>query len=162
MGKMIDCRVNGRVPDHLSSGEVTVQVRTRNGVREITDAAAVTIASWWQSAGTEGRAFAALSTTGRVELAALVDGIAAVRRYADTTIDQWCLDMLSTWALRHPSMPGSCETIGCKGHASTEMAYSMPPSDPEVTYDRVCDRCLAGYRQRSIIRIVREIRLAAR
>jgi hypothetical protein len=48
--------------------------------REILPATAVTIASWWQSAGNVGRHLAAFASGSAVDRTALLDDIAATRR----------------------------------------------------------------------------------
>lgn len=107
MRDMIDCRVRDdrgrpKVPDHISSDMAMAEVREAHGVREITDQTAVTIASWWQSPGREGCAFAQLSTTGMVEPDMLAYDIAGVHKEASPD-ERLALDMLSTWGLHHIS-----------------------------------------------------------
>jgi len=99
---------NDRQQDHdrptepRQHGRVLDMVGARHGVEEITDAAALTIASWWPSAGYVGGAFAELASTGRVDADALSRDIAAVYSDAHPT-DRQCLDMLGTWAIQHSS-----------------------------------------------------------
>lgn len=90
-------------PSHLLQADVYMEIgEAQDQEREISDAAALTIASWWQSPDPLGLAFAELSTTGSVNYQDLSDAIA--REYDGThTLDRLCLDMLSTWALNHPS-----------------------------------------------------------
>lgn len=93
-------------PQHLTTDSVTLEVRARYGREEISDAAAVTIASWFQSPAGHGAVFAALSTTGRVSVRELIDAIYAERAGALPPLPQpvdRALDMLATWVLRHPS-----------------------------------------------------------
>lgn len=104
MADMIDCRVNGRVPTHLTSEDTYAEVTSAYGVREIRDSAAVAIASWWQSPGTQGRAMAELSTTGQVEVSALLADISAAYPCThDRSRDWFALGALATWAINHPT-----------------------------------------------------------
>lgn len=100
-------RVIATTRTHASSEDTYRDVRSvRMSVMqadgEIGDASALTIASWWQSPGTHGRAFAELSTTGTVAVEDLHSDIAAVYQSADAR-DREALDCLGTWALNHPS-----------------------------------------------------------
>ena len=95
-------RITTDRPEHLYTADVLDMVEARHGVVEITDAAALTIASWWQSAGYIGSAFAELASTGSVDADALSRDIAAVYGEAHPT-DRQCLDMLGTWAIHHDS-----------------------------------------------------------
>jgi hypothetical protein len=67
--------------------------------REIFDSTALAIASWWQSPGSIGRAFAELAGTGSVDSDALADDISATYREATHADDRRALDVLGTWAL---------------------------------------------------------------
>jgi hypothetical protein len=79
--------------------DVTAEVTARYGQREISDAAALTIASWWQSPSADGMPFTELSTTGSVDYEALCDAIHRERRELhNDTFNARALDMLSTWA----------------------------------------------------------------
>lgn len=104
--RVIDCRTNGHVPAHLGSIEVYEQVEARDGVRELSDAAAVTVASWWACPGTDGAALAQLCTTGRVELSAFLRDVRIARAMATPQRDLRALDALATWGLNHPSITG--------------------------------------------------------
>lgn len=90
---------------HLMEDEVRAEVSSCYGSpREISDAAAVTIASWWQSPGGTGSVLAALSTGASWDLEDLLDDIASTRAWAraqncHTPEDDRALDMLATWAL---------------------------------------------------------------
>lgn len=87
-------------PDHLWSAQVTAMVNERYGGEvEITDACAVTIASWWQGPTGHGLPFAQLASTGRVEYVELAEAIYDARKSADASGKRE-LDMLGTWALR--------------------------------------------------------------
>lgn len=89
----------GRLP-HMRSADVVIMVDGRYGKEEITDACAVTIASWWQSSSVYGMPFTALSTTGTVDYQALSDAIQRERKSMHSaSFDSKALDMLSTWAL---------------------------------------------------------------
>jgi len=68
---------------------------------EISDSTAVTIASWWQSPGSVGSAFAALASGAPVVLGDLLDDIRQTRRTLppDQEADVRALDMLATWAI---------------------------------------------------------------
>lgn len=86
-------------PAHLSSDDTHREVKACAGVREISDAAAVTIASWWAGPRRgNGLAFAELSTSGTVDYDELSAEIA--REYAGSYgRDRDALNMLGTWAL---------------------------------------------------------------
>lgn len=89
---------------HLSSDEVYAMVQERLGKEEITDACAVTIASFWQSPRGNGYAMAQLASTGTVDYDDLKDSIHLTRReavehYGASSPDVAALDMLGTWAL---------------------------------------------------------------
>ena len=91
-------------PSHLSSEEVYAMVEQRLGMEEITDACAVTIASFWQSPGRVGYAMAQLASTGTVDYEEQKDDIHESRKDAVTYFggdspDVAALDMLGTWAL---------------------------------------------------------------
>lgn len=93
---------------HADSDTVAAELRSAYGVREISDGVALAIASWWQSSGTVGRTLAALASGHPVDVTALLDDVAATRREADArhaldAADGRALDMLSTWAINHPS-----------------------------------------------------------
>lgn len=102
-----------RLVSHLSTREVIAQCRERHGEREITDAAAATIASWWQSSGTEGSAFAALASGATADASALMrDVSAAVRDTAINTDDRLAIEMLATWILAAAAAADAAETWG--------------------------------------------------
>lgn len=96
---------------HVSAEFAIRQVRESVGVREISPAVAVTIASWWQSSGTVGSTLAAFATGCMVDRDALLDDIHATRMtegYFDQSgspfarglmseDDRTALDMLSTF-----------------------------------------------------------------
>lgn len=91
-------------PAHLMSEQAEAEVtRTYGGDGgEVSDACALTIASWWQSPGRVGRHLAELSTTGSVGVEDLLTDIH--NTYAEaSTQDRPALDLLATWALNHPS-----------------------------------------------------------
>jgi hypothetical protein len=67
--------------------------------REIYDSTALAIASWWQSPGAIGRAFAELASTGSADSDALADDIVASYREATHADDHQALNVLGTWAL---------------------------------------------------------------
>lgn len=86
-------------PMHLSTDEVTEEVRSAAaGGRRISSNAAVTIASWWQSSGPTGIGFAALASTGYVDLDSLLGNITAADREATSPFDREALDALLKWA----------------------------------------------------------------
>jgi hypothetical protein len=84
---------------HLYAAEVEDMLREREGVREITDACAAAIASWWQGPAGHGATFAALVSHFPVTVEDLHAAIADARKDAGTAIDRLALDMLATWAL---------------------------------------------------------------
>jgi hypothetical protein len=91
---------------HLLWHEVETMISERCGSgEEISDAAALTIASWWQTPSGPGAVFAQFASTGRVDYHALQAAIAAdydeAQRQGPGIARQ--LDMLATWAMNHPS-----------------------------------------------------------
>jgi hypothetical protein len=85
---------------HLTSDEAYQQVAERLDKREITDACAATIASWWQSPGPHGRHLASLASGQPTDRGALLDEIHLVRNLeAGSARDRVALDMLATWAI---------------------------------------------------------------
>ena len=93
-------------PRHLSSDEAYAMVEERYGKEtEISDACAVTIASWWQAPRGPGYAMAQLASTGTVDYQEFLDGLRETRKEAVLTLqhplDVQALDMLGTWALVH-------------------------------------------------------------
>ena len=84
---------------HLTSDEAMYEIRYGYGQQELSDAAAATVASWWQSPGTVGRHFAALASGLPVTTSDLLDDIHATYGEAVTPLDRQALDMLATWAL---------------------------------------------------------------
>jgi hypothetical protein len=91
----------------VSSSVARQQVDERYGAREVDDSVAVTIASWWASTGTLGRAHAALATGATCNLRELLDEIAVNRDLyvLDGSLDDKALDMLGTWAVRKINGP---------------------------------------------------------
>jgi hypothetical protein len=89
--------------EHVTSTRAYEQVNARNGIDEIDDAVAVTIASWWQSPGYIGKALAALASGAEVDYHALVEDLSLTLKdggYHDRTMpasDRQALDMLGTW-----------------------------------------------------------------
>jgi len=73
-------------------------IPTENG--ELSDAAAKTIASWWQSSGTVGSALASLASGAAVDRDYLYEDIGATGR---TAMPMWPreLEMMATWCLNH-------------------------------------------------------------
>lgn len=89
---------------HLGSDAAWSEIAACEGVREISDASAVTVASWWQGPRGPASTFAALVSHCPVTVADLCDAIAFERsqisgygRVADR--DRLALSMLATWAL---------------------------------------------------------------
>src|SRR5678816_407659 len=81
---------------------VIAHVRDCLDGHEISDAAALTIAAYWQSPGRDGIAFAQLASTGHVRLEDLADNISAAFDEASAAkdIDGYNeLGCLATWAL---------------------------------------------------------------
>lgn len=97
-------------PRHVSEDDVWadvayVQSGENEEGQEITDAVAVTIASWFAGHRRgDGLAMAELSTSGTVRLEDLADDLSAL--FADRSMsleNRRALDCLATWALNHPS-----------------------------------------------------------
>lgn len=86
---------------HLTSDEAYAEVASGE---PIGDAAAATIASWWQSPGTIGRHLATLASGLPVDAVALVDDITATYREANETAslpqrDADALEALTQWVM---------------------------------------------------------------
>ncbi len=96
---------------HLNEDETRAEIARHYGTdTEVSDAAAVTIASWWQSPGGTGSVLAALSTGASWDLEDLLDDIASTRAWAraqncHTPEDDRALDMLATWAINRDLTP---------------------------------------------------------
>lgn len=107
MSSVTEPTITLRGVTHTSRTIAYEQVNDRYGVREVDDAVAVTIASWWASSGTLGRAHAALSTGATCNLRELLDEIAVNRDLyvMDGSLDDKALDMLGTWAVRKINGP---------------------------------------------------------
>jgi hypothetical protein len=88
---------------HMYSAEVEDMVLARQGICEISDECAVTIASWWQGPAGHGATFAALVSHFPVSVEDLHAAIADARKDAGTAFDRLALDMLATWALHYAS-----------------------------------------------------------
>ena len=93
----------GYTLNHVPSDTAYAQIAARLGTREVDDAVAVTIASWFAGQDAAGRIMAELSTTARVQLGPLMDAIRAEWTQCIEPRDRLALDMLATWALKHPS-----------------------------------------------------------
>lgn len=88
---------------HLNSDGVAHEVyNAERQEREISDAAALTIASWWQSPRGSGLTFAALQAGLPVEVDAVHSAIADVYPSAGPQ-DRKYLDFLGTWAIHRAS-----------------------------------------------------------
>ena len=89
---------------HISSQEVDAQLWA-SWLPAITDAAALTIASYWQAPGGHGLAFAQLASTGTVEHSELIDAIEAEmpEARAQGSDHARALEALREWAIGHPS-----------------------------------------------------------
>jgi len=93
---------------HVDSESAYRQCREREGIREIDDAVAATIASWWQSPGSVGRAFAALASGAPVDSSdVLADVSASLPETQPNTRDRLALEMLATWALNFSDVHAS-------------------------------------------------------
>lgn len=88
---------------HLSSDHAFREVETARGHHEVSDGAALTIASWWQSSGHTGHVLASLASGCTVDVTDLLDDIARTRADVTTYADNLALDMLATWAINHPT-----------------------------------------------------------
>lgn len=93
----------------MTSDEVYAMCFAREGVQEITDECAATIASWWHSASGDGAIFSCLShRTRTVPVESLLDAIYREQRVIEATpydynvSDSLALNMLSTWAINGP------------------------------------------------------------
>lgn len=87
----------GRV-QHLTSEAAYAECRAAIGQREITDACAATIASWWQGPGRDSMPFTLLAQGSPVAYVKLRDAI--MREYRNASgRDRDALDMLGTWTL---------------------------------------------------------------
>ncbi len=99
---MTDMIVTSR-PELLTEGELAVELLESYGRHEISDQAALTIASYWQSPGSVGRAMSELASTGRVSSAELMEDITHSLPDAQDLFDRRSLNMLATWAMNHES-----------------------------------------------------------
>lgn len=86
---------------HLNSTGVQAEIEAADAEqREISDAAALTIASWWQGPRGTGLTFAALQSGLPVTVSAIHDACHEVYGTAGP-FDRKCLDFLCTWACNH-------------------------------------------------------------
>lgn len=100
---------------HLTTAQVHAEVNARWGRLEVSNSAAVAIASQWASAGAVGCHLAALSTGAPVTRSDLLDDLAATRRVHRRVIDDQDsrnLDMLGTWILNYEVVPRPCPVCG--------------------------------------------------
>lgn len=100
---------------HLTTAELSADMAAaRAHVGIISDAAAVTIASWWQSSGTVGYVLAALASGREVDTGHLIADIdATLAPYDEHDEDpQAYLGALREWAETAP-----CETCGTRPQA---------------------------------------------
>lgn len=88
----------GRILHLLTDETLDEVLNASDAGREISDAAAVTIASWWQSPRDPG--MAKLASGMPVSQAEISADIVTNYRLAMTTQDKLALDMLGTWAIR--------------------------------------------------------------
>lgn len=88
--------------DHVTEAEARKQVEERYGDTEVDTAVAVTIASWWQSPGSMGRAMAALASGAAVNAGDVLVEVSANRRLytQEGSPEETALDMLGTWLIR--------------------------------------------------------------
>lgn len=127
--------INVGRPAHLPSTNAEAEVRRVHRVAgtNLSDSAAVTVASWWAGPGTPGKHLAALATSGRVELVGLLDDIArTTAQYHPAPFD---LVALRRWAKAkagpapHTRRPGDqCDdtcTTDC-GHCKGGAAWAQP------------------------------------
>ena len=92
-------KITVKVP-HVTSDIATAELTACYGQREISDAVAVTVASWHQSPGTVGRVLAALASGATVEHDELADDIYMTRgQIGQGSVNRRDLDQLSTWAI---------------------------------------------------------------
>lgn len=86
-------------PNHLTESEVTTELYTCSLLRPISDACAITIASWWQSPGSVGCVFAQLASTGKCDSHALLEDIRKTQRdlRVFSTFDSLCFNALTQW-----------------------------------------------------------------
>lgn len=108
----------------LTQFEVYAEVRERYGVKEISDGAARTIASWWQAPCNPG--FTKLASGMRVTVDEISRDIAS--EYPDVLglLDEQCLDMLGTWAIH-------------KARATEEFRDSLTPKAQAETRKRAVE-----------------------
>lgn len=100
----------------MTSEQVWAEIRRLEGSyhadsvpseEEMSDAAALTVCSWFMSPGWDGRAFSELVHTGRVGLEALADDLSRAFDSCDQSregrFNNNALGYVATWALNHPS-----------------------------------------------------------
>lgn len=93
---------------HLTSEQVHADVRSvlAEAVNEISDATAVTIASWWQSSGTSGSALAALASGAPTDVKALLKDLSDAFESVDKpSADYDALNCFGTWVLQFVESP---------------------------------------------------------
>lgn len=124
--------------EHVSSVYAYRQCDERQGIDEIDDAVAATIASWWQSSGTAGSAFAALASGAPVDHSAVLNDVWASLLETDSgTRDRLALEMLATWAINHH----------CTHRWVAGMMYVDDADADEIAAVRrvECEKCEAVY-----------------
>jgi hypothetical protein len=104
--------------------------------REIDNATARTVASWWQSPGTVGKWLGMLAMTGTAPMPYLMDDINATRKEATTERDKRYLDQLATWACNHESLAVA------KTHVYVHCdCCGMDVISRGITVINLCDEC---------------------
>jgi hypothetical protein len=95
--------INVGRPHHLSSDSAYTEIgRCYEAEKEISDACAVTIASWWAGPDVLSQEFTRLATSGSFNPRALLEEISIARTRIAMNTDHRALDMLATWAMhRH-------------------------------------------------------------
>lgn len=102
---VVDCRdENGAKPELVPDNDA-IRAAVLDG--DLSDAEAMTIASWYMSPGRIGQSLAQLATTGYVPLSALFLDIETTRHDHAWSDDQLReLDALAAWADNHPTVEG--------------------------------------------------------
>lgn len=102
---MNDTRIITDRPRHLNTDGVETELlrcqinASYDQQPLISDAAALTIASWFQAPRGSGAVFAELATTGQVDRAELLEAARAERAHGDYgPMDDYALDALISWA----------------------------------------------------------------
>lgn len=83
---------------YLTEDQVREEIIACYGWCDISDAAAASIASWWQGPVGHGLVFQQMASGMPFSVLDLLDAIAHDRRFATSGFDTRCFDLLAAWA----------------------------------------------------------------